>query len=174
MQLSTHLSEEEILFQFQAQKRYNQFVVWQIIYTAFKHPDKKCIEISEMLSQPQWKIYRTVERYNQEKILFDGLTERGGRRAATSFMSLDDEKKLFEDFTNKALNGLLLTYNDIKDEVEKRLGQTVSNDYIWDLFKRHNWTKKVPRPEHPLKDPLKGEEFKKNSKRTWQPPQKNL
>lgn len=45
----------------------------------------------------------------------------------------------------------------------------MSDDYIWDLFKRHNWKKKMPRPEHPKKNKMAQEEFKENSLKYWQP-----
>ena len=37
----------------------------------------------------------------------------------------------------------------------------VSDDYIWDMFKRHKWSKKVPRQSHPQADKAAQEEFKK-------------
>ena len=59
--------------------------------------------------------------------------------------------------------------NDIRKVVEKKVGQSVSDDYLWDLFKRHNWKKKAPRPQHPKKQQAKQEEFKKNSPSFWSP-----
>lgn len=59
---------------------------------------------------------------------------------------------------------------DIKGEIESKVNHPVSLDYIWKIFKRHNWTKKAPRPEHPKTDYEKQEEFKKNFLRIWQPP----
>jgi transposase len=172
MKLLNILSEEEILTKLKSQKKYEQFVRWQIIYSVFKNPGKECKEISSMLVQPEWKVFRVVEKYNKEGKSFSVIKTRGGRRAATSFLSLDQEKQLLSSITDKALKGLILTYNDIKSEVENSLKRIVSDDYIWDLFKRHGWKKKSPRPKHPLKDPVQGEEFKKNFKRIWQPPQK--
>ena len=133
---------------------------------------KDCKEIATILCLPEWRVFRTVENYNKEGRSFVGIKSRGGRRAATSYLSLEEEKKILADITDKALHGLVLTYNDIKIEVENKIKSKVSDDYIWDLFKRHGWTKKAPRPKHPLKDETKAKEFKKNSQSTWQPPPK--
>jgi hypothetical protein len=41
------------------------------------------------------------------------------------------------------------------------LTKSVSDDSVWDLFKRHNRTKKVPRQSHPQSDKEAQEEYKK-------------
>jgi len=69
----------------------------------------------------------------------------------------------------EAQAGKIITMNDIRKVVEKKVGQSVSDDYLWDLFKRHNWKKKAPRPQHPKKQQAKQEEFKKNSPNFWSP-----
>jgi len=170
MKLENHFTEAEILQNFKAQAKYEQFAYWQIIYSVLKNPGRDCKEISEILGQPEWKVFRVVERYNREGRAFKGTIARGGRRDATSYLTIEEEYQLLSEVTKKALKGLVLTYNDIKGEVEQKLNKTVSDDYIWDLFKRHGWVKKAPIPNHPKKDPAKGEEFKKNLKRIWQPP----
>ena len=76
---------------------------------------------------------------------------------------------VLDSFSEKALKGLIITAKDIKSEFEKIIGKEVSEDYIWKVFKRHNWTKKSPRPEHPKTDYVKQEDFKKNSMKIWQP-----
>ncbi|KAA6348019.1 hypothetical protein EZS27_004471, partial [termite gut metagenome] len=43
----------------------------------------------------------------------------------------------------------LYIYKQVKSLIEEKLGKSVSDDYVWDLFKRHKWTKKVPRQSHP-------------------------
>jgi transposase len=50
-----------------------------------------------------------------------------------------------------------------------QLKKEVSDDYIWDMFKRHGWSKKVPRKSHPQADKAKQEEYKKNSRNYWLP-----
>jgi transposase len=69
----------------------------------------------------------------------------------------------------KALAGQILSYLDIKKLVEKEIGKVVSDDFIWDLFKRNGWTKHSPRPHHPKRNVDAQEEFKKNSRSVWLP-----
>jgi transposase len=84
-------------------------------------------------------------------------------------LSIDQEQKLLKRLEEKALSGEILIYKHIKKEVEKRIEHEVSDDYIWDLFKRHNWKKKAPMVSHPKSDKETQQEFKKNSKCVWMP-----
>ena len=54
-----------------------------------------------------------------------------------------------------------MLHPQIKSKLEAIINRNVSDDYIWDLFKRHKWTKKVPRQSHPQADKAKQEEYKK-------------
>ena len=65
--------------------------------------------------------------------------------------------------------GKIIIYKHIKDKIEKKLNHLVSDDYIWDMFKRHNWSKKAPRPKNPKQDLEAQEKFKKNSRKSWSP-----
>jgi transposase len=84
-------------------------------------------------------------------------------------MSLEEESEFLKSLEQKALKGEILTYRHIKNKLELKLNRLVSDDYIWDLFKRHNWSKKVPRQSHPKADKEAQEEYKKNSPNYWQP-----
>jgi transposase len=91
------------------------------------------------------------------------------RREQRCHMSLSAEQFLMKSLEEEALSGKILTFRHIKKEVETFVGKEVSNDYIWDLFSRHGWSKKAPRPHHPKADKSAQDEYKKNSKRIWQP-----
>ena len=86
-----------------------------------------------------------------------------------SYLSLKEEKELLNRISEKAARGLILTMSDIRDDVEGRIGYKVSDDYLWDLFHRHGWKKKVPRPVHPKSKEGEQEEFKKNLRKCWRP-----
>lgn len=171
MKLHNHLTEGEINSKRQIQTNFEKFINWQIIYSVQKNPGISCEEISKILALPIWKVFRVVESYNREGRTWQGGKERGGRRDSRSYLTIKEEANLLNKVTEKAKKGLILTYHDIKAEVEKKLNRIVSDDYIWDLFKRHGWKKKSPRPRHPLQDKKAIEDFKKNLKRMWQPPQ---
>jgi transposase len=84
-------------------------------------------------------------------------------------MSLEDERELMKGLESKAVKGQILSGKDVRKIVEQKVNKVVSDDYIWDLFKRNGWTKHSPRPHHPNKDIEKQEAFKKNSKTIWLP-----
>lgn len=52
----------------------------------------------------------------------------------------------------EANEGQILIAKHIKKIIEEKVGKQVSDDYIWDLFERHNWKKKMPCPGNPKKD----------------------
>lgn len=73
----------------------------------------------------------------------------------------------------KALDGQILSYLDIKKLVEKETKKVVSDDFIWDLFKRNGWTKHSPRPQHAKNDIVAQEEFNENLLSVWLQPNMN-
>ena len=113
-------------------------------------------------------IYKIVEKYNIEGVSPIFYKPKSGRRKA--YLTLEQEKELFISLEDKASKGKIIAADDIRLIVEKKVGHTISDDYLWDLFQRNGWKKKMPRPHHPkrsLEDQL---EFKKNSPRIWSPP----
>jgi len=95
--------------------------------------------------------------------------KRGGRRQQRCHLSLEEEKALMKSLESDALAGNILTFKHIKKYVEVRVGKEVSDDYIWDLFSRHGWKKKSPRPYHPKADKQSQDDFKKNFVKIWLP-----
>ena len=69
----------------------------------------------------------------------------------------------------EALKGQIITYKQIKDKLESKIQKKVSDDYIWDLFNRQGWNKKVPRQSHPKSDKEEQKEYKENFRNYWQP-----
>ena len=76
---------------------------------------------------------------------------------------------MLNELKQNAKEGKILVAKHIKKVIEAKIGKQVSDDYIWDLFNRHNWKKKKPRPQHPKKDIEAQEALKKNSQKYWQP-----
>jgi transposase len=142
---------------------------WQILLSVSFNPNKKAEEYASFLGTTKSKVYKVVELYNKQGASFTDNLNWGGRRAATSHMSFEEEAAMLKKIEAKAVTGKVLVAKHIRKIVESTLGKSVSDDYIWDLFKRHNWKKKMPRPEHPKKDKQAQEEFKKNSPKYWQP-----
>jgi len=140
---------------------------WQALYLA-KKMGLTVREIADITGVKPYTINKLVYNYNHlgEESVYS--RPRGGNR--TSFLSWNEEEELLSEIGKRAEQGLLVVIKTIKSEVESKLGRTVSKDYPYDLLHRHGWRKVAPRPKHPLRDKEKQEDFKKNSRNTWQPP----
>jgi transposase len=172
LKIRTGLSDKALKKIMNSQKEVCAFKGWQIIYSAQTNPDKTSAEIALMLGVSKSKILRIVKAYNQfgknwYRVCYSG--QRGGRREQRCHLSLEDEKLFMKSLEEEALLGNILTFRHVKQKAEALIGKEVSDDYIWDLFSRHGWKKKVPRRQHPKADKAAQEEFKKNSKKTWIP-----
>jgi transposase len=167
--IHNHLSATEIRQQMRSQKEVLRFKKWQIINAVLSNPDKLVADIAAILSIDTSEVYRTVECYNKHGKPWLDAPSAGGRREARCLLSLADEQALMSSIESEALSGKILIFKHIKLRVEESVGHTVSEDYIWDLFKRHGWRKKRPRPRHPKAEVEKQEAYKKNSAKSWQP-----
>ncbi|KAA6325322.1 hypothetical protein EZS27_025451 [termite gut metagenome] len=156
------MKTEELLGVLHSQKEIRAFKDWQIIYCVAVHAGKTAAELSVLLGVSKSRIYRILQSYNKQGIEWRVSKQWGGRREARSLMSLEQEGKLLKEVETEALSGQILIHKDIKGKIELKMGRCVSDDYVWDLFKRHNWKKKVPRGSHPKSDEGTRQEYKKN------------
>ena len=152
-----------------SQKKVDFFKDYQIIYSVQTNVGKKAEEIADILGVTKNKVYKTVEKYNKRGLLWQSDKTRGGRREARCIMSLEEESLFMKRMEQEALKGQIITYKQVKDRLELEINRSVSDDYIWDLFKRHNWNKVVPRQSHPKAGKAVQEEFKKNFPNYWLP-----
>ena len=170
LKVSCNHTIEEIQLQIKSHKGYNDVIDWKIIQAVKMNPGISAKIIAMVLGVSVQTVYSVIEQYNKKGREFKQGQQWGGRRKENSYLSVEEEKLFLEQLNQKAAKGLILTAKDIKEEIEKIIKHPVSDDYIWKMFKRHNWTKKAPRPEHPKTDYAKQNEFKKNSRKVWQPP----
>jgi len=171
LQLTPHLTTSELSSKLSNCSNVHQRSYWQILLSVSFNPNKKAEEYASFLGIKKSKVYKVVELYNNDGGGFTENLNWGGRRSKTSHMSFEDEKKMMTALKIKAKDGKILVAKHIRKIVETQVGKAVSDDYIWDLFKRHNWKKKMPRQEHPKRNKAAQEEFKKNSRKYWQPNQ---
>lgn len=169
LKIEPHLSTPELSERLSSCPSSYQRVYWQILLSISFNPNKKAEEYAAFLGVTKSKVYRIVQLYNKEGPSFIDEIQWGGRRSQRSFLSLEEEKEMMDELKSKANNGEVLVAKHIRKAIEEKVGSVVSDDYIWDLFKRHNWKKKMPRQEHPKKDIVEQEKFKKNSQKSWQP-----
>jgi transposase len=169
LKIEPHLSGAELQKVMNSQKLIQDFKDWQIIQSVQANPGKKASEIAEILCVKPSKIYTKVRIYNKLGASWKSNVKRGGRREERCTMPLEKEREFLKSIEEDALDGQIITYQQIKLKLEKQIARTVSEDYIWDLFKRHKWKKKAPRQSHPQADKAEQEEHKKNSRKIWLP-----
>ena len=171
MRLKTtpYFADKELKEIVNSQKSVRAFKDWQIIYSVQTNYGKKADEFAQILAVKKSKIYRVIQSYNKHGKSWRTYDNWGGRREARCILTLEEEVSLLKELEAEALKGQIMIYKHIKEKVEAKAGRKVSDDYIWDLFKRHNWKKKVPRQSHPSGNKKEQEEYKKNSKKIWLP-----
>lgn len=167
LQLANHLSDAELTEQLQSSRGKPEFTRWQILYMVQVGRLTAAELIAPLVSLSKPSIYAIVQKYNKLGSGAIKVSPRGGRRH--SLLSLSEEQELLRTIEQKAAAGLVKTAFDIKELVEQKVGKSVSDDYLWDLLKRHGWKKKMPRPHHPKRDTAAQEAFKKNSPNAWRP-----
>lgn len=173
LHLKPHLDKESLRKKMQAQKDVRLFQYWQILFCIQGNPGMKASAYADLLGVDVSKIYRIAELYNHKGAEFDRDLQWGGRREQRSLLSIEQEARLLKTLESKAGRGKIITMNHIRSAVEREAGTVVSDDYLWDIFKRHGWRKKAPRPQHPKKDSAAQDGFKKNSRSYWIPAQSN-
>lgn len=164
-----HLTDIELRDMMKSQKTARAFLDWQIIYSVQTNYGKKADEFAVFLGVSKDKIYNVIQSYNKLGKTWRSYENWGGRREERCVFSLEEEAEILKEFEQEALSGNILIYKHIRERVEHKAGRKVSDDYIWDLFNRHGWKKKVPRQSHPKGDEQEQEDYKKNLKRIWQP-----
>jgi len=169
LQLTAHLSNAAIQTQLVGSRGTADHNRWQIIYLIQIGGQHRADVIAPLVNLSVHSIYKIVERYNRHGATTLACRSKGGRKR--SLLSLKEEETLFSSLEQMAARGLIKTANDLRSVVERKVGRSVSDDYLWDLLHRHGWKKKMPRPHHPKRTVAEQIDFKKNFPKTWTPPQ---
>lgn len=167
-QLKNHLSDTELKERIRQSAGQPEFPRWQILYLIQVGNIHSADVIAPLVNLSKPSVYKIVQQYNNEGPGTIKLSKRGGRRRF--LLSEEQEIELLDSIKDNAEKGLIKTAKDIKQLAEKKVGKTVSDDFIWDLLKRNGWKKKMPRPHHPKRNTTEQQEFKKNSPTMWMPP----
>src|ERR1700694_894736 len=169
LQLVSHLSNSEIQARLSSSRGTPAHSRWQIVYLIQAGNIHAAELLAPLVNLSVHSIYKIVENYNHAGADAMVYKQKGGRRRA--LLSLDEEAFLFSSLETLAFKGLIKTANDIRKVVEQKTGKAVSDDYLWDLLHRNGWKKKMPRPHHPKRSIEDQADFKKNSPKSWSPPQ---
>jgi hypothetical protein len=82
--------------------------------------------------------------------------------------SLAQEAKVLDEVLSEAGEGGVLVIPRLKPLIESRLGKPLALSSVYRLLARHGWRKLAPDTQHPLGDPVRREDWKKNSPARWQ------
>jgi transposase len=169
LKIEPYLTTPELSKVMNSQKSIQDFKDWQIIHSVQVNPGKTASEIAAVLCVKSENIYKKVQRYNKPGVSRKTGVKRGGRREKRCIMPLEKEREFLQGIEEDAIGCQIVTFQQVKLKLETRMKLAVSGDYIRDMFKRHGWTKKVPRQSHPQADREDREEYKKNSRKIWLP-----
>jgi transposase len=164
-----HLTDKQLLNHFNNAKGTDDFVRWQMLYLIQVAHLNNAEQIGTAVGVSKHTVYQLVRSYNKRGIEAIAKKPKGGRRR--SLLSIDEEMLLMEELEKMAQSGQIHSVAAIRKHVETKVGNKVSDDYLWDLFNRHGWKKKMPRPHHPKSDKATQAKFKKNFPTYWSPPE---
>jgi transposase len=167
LELLKHVEDSYLINKLTENRNGLTYSRWQLLYLIQVGKINNALLLVPITNLSTSSIYKIVESYNKNGIDAIQCKPRGGRRNA--YLTIDEEKAIFISIKSKANTGKVKTANDIRKIVEDKLKKKVSDDYLWDLFSRNGWKKKVPRPYHPKRDIDAQNEFKKNSPTVWMP-----
>lgn len=160
LKLVAHLDNEQLKERMQQADNKEMYRRWQCLYLTQNY-SVSAAYLSDLSGLSASAVYLLIEQYNLHGPESVEYKQRGGRHHA--YLSVEQEEQLLQGLGEKAARGEILTVGDIREEAEKELGFSVSDDYLWGLFKRHHWKKKAPRPQHVKKDAKAQKAFKKKS-----------
>ena len=91
----------------------------------------------------------------------------GGRRRA--LMTAEEEKAFLAPWAEQARDAGVLVVSPLRAALAEKLGRRVAPSVLYRLMARHGWRKVAPDTRHPKSDPVAQAEWKKNSRKRWQP-----
>ena len=165
LQVVNHISNIELQSKLAESRGSQNHTRWQIIYLIQIGNIHSAELLVPVVNLSVHSIYKIVENYNLAGASAISYRPKGGRRR--SLLSIDEEKAMFVSLEKQASKGLIKTANDIRGIVEQKVGNPVSDDFLWDLLHRNGWKKKMPRPHHPKRSIEEQTDFKKNSPKSW-------
>ena len=91
----------------------------------------------------------------------------GGRRNA--LLLVEEEEEFLAPWLEQARTGGVLVVSPLRAALAQQLGKPVKASVVYRLLARHGWRKVAPDTRHPKSDAQAQEEWKKNSRKRWEP-----
>jgi transposase len=94
-------------------------------------------QVAKVLGVSLQAVWMWIRQYNDHGPAGLERIGRGGRR--WGFLTPEQEIELLKPYIRKLRNGVVASPSEIKNEVEEKLGRTVSAPYVYRLLQRHQW-----------------------------------
>jgi transposase len=153
-------SEEKLKSLLKATKDVKEIKRIQSVYFRIKY-DYSTEVIGDMVGYNPGSVRRIHSKYwkyGEESLI---SKQKGGRNREN--ISIEEQKTLLSEFTEKATEGGILEVSKIKDAYDKKVGKEVHESTVYRMLARHGWRKIAPRPHHPKNDDKPIAEYKKTS-----------
>lgn len=110
---------------------------------------------------------RLQQRFRRGAVARPGRGRWGGRRNA--WLTLEAEQAFLAPWLEPARTGGMLVVAPLRAALAQQLGHPIQPSVVYRLLARHGWRKVAPDTRHPKSDPAIQEDWKKNSRKNWQP-----
>jgi len=126
---------------------------------------KTCYQIAQIVDYHVKWVREIVKRYNKDGI--DGIADKREQNGGHRFLLNEDERKeLSHVLTDeKPEDGGLWTGPKVTRWIERKIGKKIHIGTGWDYLQHLGFSLRIPRPTNKKADPVKQEDFKKNSLR---------
>lgn len=108
------------------------------------HDGKSLKEIGEIMDLHPISVNGMCRRYRKQ-----GLEEYARNKYTSHnwLLSWEKEEEILNTFKSKA--GQQITAKEIKAALDEACGKDTGHAYVYEVLKRHEWSKKMPRSKHP-------------------------
>jgi transposase len=125
-------------------------------------------QTAALLGVGRSSVPRLQARFKQQSSPSASVRRRwGGRRR--SLLTPREEEEFLAPWLEQAKSGGLLVVSPVRAALAQKLGKPVKASVVYRLLARHGWRKVAPDTQHPKSNPAAQEEWKKNSRKRWQP-----
>jgi len=124
-------------------------------------------QTAALLGVGRASVPRLQRRFREGLQLVRSSPSWGGRRRA--LMTAEEEKAFLAPWAEQARDAGVLVVSPLRAALAEKLGRRVAPSVLYRLMARHGWRKVAPDTRHPKSDPVAQAEWKKNSRKRWQP-----
>ena len=137
---------EEIEKALSAEKNVRVFKRIQVLLWRMRGKSEK--EVAELTGVSLWQVFAIKRKYREGGISALKVKYIGGNSRK---LSVEEEEKQLGELIEQAKQGVYLRGSELQKAFEESTGTRYHSSTFFRLLERHNWSKKVPRGQHPKK-----------------------